>query len=99
LLLLQAITKKTQMLDALLNIELAATMLKDNGKSNVEADPVDAAYAKLNSKIELVDEASEEYRAIKEYVVNSHGATHTQYALELTHLFRVEREGEAARFR
>jgi poly [ADP-ribose] polymerase len=95
----EAVKRKTQMLDALINIELAATMLKDNGKAGAEADPVDSAYAKLNSKIELVEEGCAEFNAIKEYVANTHGATHTQYTLELTHLFRVEREGEKARFR
>ena len=36
---------------------------------------------------------------LQEYVSNTHGATHTQYSLEVMEVFKVEREGEAKRYK
>lgn len=36
---------------------------------------------------------------VREYAANTHAATHTQYTLNVKHVFRASREGEAASFR
>ena len=42
---------------------------------------------------------SEEYEMLKEYVANTHGATHSQYSLDLLDVFKVDREGEGKKYK
>ena len=36
---------------------------------------------------------------MEQYVANTHGATHSQYSLEVLEVFRVDREGEEKRYK
>jgi poly [ADP-ribose] polymerase len=75
--------QKIEMLDSLLEIEIAYTML--NAKSDVDkgVHPLDAHYAKLNTHIEVLDKDTDEFELLKQYVTNTHAATHTYYDLEI----------------
>ncbi|XP_069116799.1 poly [ADP-ribose] polymerase 1-like [Argopecten irradians] len=92
---LDVIKTKTEMINNLLDIEVAYSMLKggDSGE-----DPVDAHYRKLNTEIEHLDLKSEECQRLLDYVKNTHASTHNQYDLEVLDVFQIIRDGEKARY-
>lgn len=90
--------KKMQVLEALGDIEIAQSILKQASSAEDEGiDPADKTYDELHCKIEPVDKDSELFAFINEYVQNTHGQTHF-YKLELLDLFKLTREGEEERF-
>uniref|UniRef100_A0A3P8X066 Poly [ADP-ribose] polymerase n=1 Tax=Cynoglossus semilaevis TaxID=244447 RepID=A0A3P8X066_CYNSE len=95
---LDYIQAKVQMLDNLLDIEVAYSLLRGGAESN-DKDPIDINYEKLKTKIEVVDKASEEAKILLDYVKNTHAATHNTYTLEVQEIFKIVREGEHQRFR
>lgn len=88
----EIIKSKTEMLDNLLEIEIAYNLLKGGGDS--EKDPIDVHYERLKTKMEVLDKKSEEFCRLKDYVANTHAATHQHYDLELEEVFQIKREGE-----
>lgn len=93
----EEIKNKCDMLDALLEMEIAYNLLRDttDGKQN----PLDNHYKQLKTDIEILDKSSEEFKMIDKYVQNTHAATHTQYKLEIEEVFAVKRQGEDQRFK
>ncbi|CAF0966371.1 unnamed protein product [Rotaria sordida] len=87
------IQSKTQMIDNLLDIEIAYSMLKGSSEGNNE-HPIDVHYKKLKCPIESIEKNSEEFKRIEQYMINTHAATHNSYTLKLKELFRIAREGE-----
>jgi len=75
--------KKLEMLDSLMEIEIAYSMLKTKSDSEGDVHPLDAHYAKLNTHIEVLDKQTNEFELLQQYVRNTHAATHTQYDLEI----------------
>jgi poly [ADP-ribose] polymerase len=71
------------MLDSLMEIEIAYNMLKTKSEADNDVHPLDAHYAKLNAHIEVLDEKTDEFEMLKQYVKNTHATTHTQYELEI----------------
>lgn len=94
----ELIKTKLEMLESLMEIEIAFSLLKA-GDAVHDKDPIDAHYEKLNTDIEVLDEASEEFALIKKYVSNTHAATHSQYTLDIEDIFKVSRKGESKRFK
>uniref|UniRef100_A0A668ADB8 Poly [ADP-ribose] polymerase n=1 Tax=Myripristis murdjan TaxID=586833 RepID=A0A668ADB8_9TELE len=95
---LDYIQAKVQMLDNLLDIEVAYSLLRGGAEDN-ENDPIDINYEKLKTKIEVVDKSTEEADTILQYVKNTHAATHNTYTLEVQEIFKIVREGEYQRYR
>uniref|UniRef100_A0AAQ5ZEU3 Poly [ADP-ribose] polymerase n=1 Tax=Amphiprion ocellaris TaxID=80972 RepID=A0AAQ5ZEU3_AMPOC len=95
---LDYIQAKVQMLDNLLDIEVAYSLLRGGAQDN-EHDPIDINYEKLKTKIEVVDKTSNEADVIIQYVKNTHAATHNTYTLEVQEIFKIVREGEQQRYR
>uniref|UniRef100_A0A3B3BNM2 Poly [ADP-ribose] polymerase n=1 Tax=Oryzias melastigma TaxID=30732 RepID=A0A3B3BNM2_ORYME len=95
---LDYIQAKVEMLDNLLDIEVAYSLLRGGAQDN-EHDPIDINYEKLKTKIEVVDKSSQEAEVITQYVKNTHAATHNTYTLEVQEIFKIGREGERQRFR
>uniref|UniRef100_A0A8C2XQF6 Poly [ADP-ribose] polymerase n=1 Tax=Cyclopterus lumpus TaxID=8103 RepID=A0A8C2XQF6_CYCLU len=95
---LDYIQAKVQMLDNLLDIEVAYSLLRGGAQDN-ESDPIDINYEKLKTKIEVVDKNTDEAEIIMQYVKNTHAATHNTYTLEVQEIFKIVREGERQRFR
>jgi len=75
--------QKLEMLDSLLEIEIAYSMLKTKSDAEGDVHPLDAHFVKLNTLIEVVDNQTDEFELLKQYVRNTHAATHTQYDLEI----------------
>ncbi|KAJ8270512.1 hypothetical protein GJAV_G00115780 [Gymnothorax javanicus] len=95
---LDYIQAKVQMLDNLLDIEVAYSLLRGGAEDN-KKDPIDINYEKLKTKIEVVDKTCEEAQIVLDYVKNTHAATHNTYTLEVEEVFKVKREGEYQRYR
>ncbi|XP_057679588.1 poly [ADP-ribose] polymerase 1-like [Corythoichthys intestinalis] len=94
---LEYIQAKVQMLDNLLDIEVAYSLLR-GGAQDDESDPIDINYEQLKTKIEVVDKSTQEADIIVQYVKNTHAATHDTYTLEVQEIFKINREGERQRF-
>uniref|UniRef100_A0A3Q3ILG7 Poly [ADP-ribose] polymerase n=1 Tax=Monopterus albus TaxID=43700 RepID=A0A3Q3ILG7_MONAL len=95
---LDYIQAKVQMLDNLLDIEVAYSLLRGGAQDN-ENDPIDINYETLKTKIEVVDKTTNEAQIIMQYVKNTHAATHNTYTLEVQEIFKIVREGEHQRYR
>ncbi|XP_059573331.1 poly [ADP-ribose] polymerase 1 [Alligator mississippiensis] len=95
---LEYIQAKVQMLDNLLDIEVAYSLLR-GGNEDGDKDPIDVNYEKLKTEIKVVDKDSEEAKIIKQYVKNTHAATHNAYDLKVVDIFKIEREGESQRYK
>ncbi|CAF0900722.1 unnamed protein product [Adineta steineri] len=91
------IQNKTEMIDNLLEIEIAYSMLKTNFDEEKE-HPLDIHYKKLKSTIEPIDPISDEFKQIVNYMNNTHASTHKQYKLKLNNLFKIKRENEEENF-
>ena len=85
------VKSKIEMLDNLLEIEVAYSLLS-GGEKDDAVDPIDAHYKKLKTEVEVLERSSEEFAVIQEYVKNTHASTHTQYSLEIEHVFKVARK-------
>jgi len=94
----ELIKSKLEMLESLMEIEVAYSLLKA-GDQETEKDPIDAHYEKLNTKIEILEQSTEEFKLLQAYVKNTHAATHTQYSLDLEEVYKVVRKGESQRFK
>ncbi|XP_073951356.1 poly-(ADP-ribose) polymerase [Choristoneura fumiferana] len=93
----EAIKSKIEMLDNLLEIEIAYSLLKsDSGDST---SPIEAHYLKLKAEIIPVDKASPEFQMILKYTTNTHAATHSNYKLNIQQVFKVVRDGEEKRYK
>ncbi|XP_045512835.1 poly [ADP-ribose] polymerase isoform X2 [Pieris brassicae] len=93
----EAVLNKIQMLDSLMEIEIAYSLLNSDEEEGVSA--IESNYKKLKTELEPLDKSNEEYQMIADYVKNTHAATHTNYTLELQEVFKVKREGEAKRYK
>ncbi|XP_077366145.1 poly [ADP-ribose] polymerase 1 [Festucalex cinctus] len=94
---LEYIQAKVQMLDNLLDIEVAYSLLR-GGAHDHQSDPIDINYDKLKTHVEVVDKSTPEADIILQYVKNTHAATHNTYTLEVQEIFKIKREGERQRF-
>lgn len=94
----ELINLKIKMLDSLLEIEIAYSLLKGS-KGDAEKDPLDLHYESLKADIHEIEKSSEEFLMIKEYVKNTHAKTHGSYSLDLDEVFSVVRQGERQRYR
>ncbi|XP_072266041.1 poly [ADP-ribose] polymerase 1 [Pyxicephalus adspersus] len=92
------IQAKVQMLDNLLDIEVAYSLLRGSTEDS-EKDPIDVKYEKIKTDIKVVDKDSEEAKIIRQYVKNTHAETHNTYDLEVLEIFKIEREGEKQRYK
>ncbi|KER21130.1 hypothetical protein T265_10490 [Opisthorchis viverrini] len=90
------IRDKLNMLDDLLEIELAYNILKEDKQSGEH--PLDQHYKQLKTNLKLLDPSEEEYKRIAEYIRLTHGATHRHFSLQLEAVFDVERPEEKAHF-
>jgi poly [ADP-ribose] polymerase len=88
--------EKTEMLDSLLDMEIANTIIKDRDAN--QSDPIADHYHKLKCELVPMEKTDPIYKLIEEYVANTHAKTHNQYALEVQNIFVVDREGERERF-
>lgn len=94
---LDIIKTKIEMLDSLMEIEVAYNMLKVEGDS--DKHPIDTHYEQLKTDMEVIDHDSEEFKLLVKYVQNTHAETHNTYDLEVMDIFRVKRKNEDRRYK
>lgn len=93
----EEIKNKCDMLDALLDMEIAYNFLRD--KTDDKENPLDSHYKQLNTDIVMLERTSEEFEMIQRYVKNTHATTHAFYELEIEDVFMVKRQGEDQRYK
>ncbi|KAG7202334.1 hypothetical protein KM043_018664 [Ampulex compressa] len=93
----EEIKEKCEMLDALLEMEVAYNLL--HAKTDEDKNPLDAHYEQLKTDITVLDKESEEHKMIQQYVKNTHATTHRQYELDIEDVFVIKRQGEEQRFK
>jgi len=93
----ELLTEKIAMIEALLDMEIAASMLKEGDQGSVD-DPIESNYKKLNTAMEAVDKTEEEWDIVQKYLTQTHCPSHTDYSMELVDLFRVSRQGEKEKY-
>ena len=94
---LGAVKIKVEMLESLLNMEVAGKQLST---ANVPAvNSLDTQYISLKSDITPLDGTCPAWPMVWRYIQNSHAPTHNQYTLSLHALYAVNRQGEDDRFR
>lgn len=72
------------MLDALLEMEIAYSILKDTKiEDNASVNYLDSYYLKLNTEIHPLSKDSPEFQTLQTYVQNTHAETHRSYELEI----------------
>ncbi|XP_028137799.2 poly [ADP-ribose] polymerase isoform X1 [Diabrotica virgifera virgifera] len=89
----EVIKQKIEMLDSLLELEIAYNVMNTSGSEHT----VDSYYKQLNTEIDVLDKASEEFQIIEEYVKNTHAADHNTYELVIDQVYTVKRQGEEER--
>ena len=95
----EMVISKTEMLESLMEIEIAYGLIKESKESCDTVNPVDTNYKQLNTELKVVDKNSEEFQLLQTYVENTHAATHSNFSLEIQDIFRVERQGEKRRYK
>lgn len=94
------IKAKTMMLDNLMEIEVAYSLLKSGEETtDKEKDPLDIHFEKLKTDMSVLSKDSDEFQRIVEYVANTHAVTHNQYELEVMEAFDISRHGEHKRYK
>lgn len=93
----EAVNTKTEMLESLLELELAYDLL--NEETDQKKNPLDGHYDQLKNDIHPIEKSSDEFKLLQQYVKNTHAATHSNYELEIEDIFKVARKGEERRFR
>eukprot|EP00698_Gefionella_okellyi_P015443 TRINITY_DN4356_c0_g4_i1.p1 TRINITY_DN4356_c0_g4~~TRINITY_DN4356_c0_g4_i1.p1 ORF type:complete len:688 (+),score=193.99 TRINITY_DN4356_c0_g4_i1:102-2165(+) len=92
----EVVKAKMGMLEALADMEIAATVLKSDQSSAV--NPIDQSYDKLKCDMTPLDKAGDEFGMIVDYVANTHGSTHGNFKLEVEDVFKIARDGEDSRY-
>ncbi|XP_045534555.1 poly [ADP-ribose] polymerase-like [Papilio machaon] len=90
------IKQKIELLDSLLDIEIAYKLLQSPTDGSLT--PIESHYLKLKTDIRPLDKTTPQFELISTYMKNTHAPTHLNYTLEIEELFEVIREGEAERY-
>lgn len=94
----ELIQTKTEMIEALMEIEIAYGMLNiDDSKSDINS--LDAYYEKLKTDITTLSHDDDEFKLLHKYVKNTHAQTHSNYELEVQEIYKVVRQGESRRYK
>ncbi|XP_066587156.1 poly [ADP-ribose] polymerase [Prorops nasuta] len=97
---LAELKQKCEMLDSLLEMEIAYSLLHGKLSSDDEKkNPLDVHYEQLKTEIDVLDKNSDEFKLIETYVRNTHASTHSTYELVIEDVFCVTRQGEERRYK
>ncbi|EDQ86760.1 uncharacterized protein MONBRDRAFT_27847 [Monosiga brevicollis MX1] len=83
---------KLQLVEALDDIKAAMKIIEDKKQQGEPEAPEDRHYRSLDCDLRPVAPTSDEYKMVKKYLKNTHGATHRQYKLELMDLFAIDKD-------
>ena len=98
----ELLLQKIEAIESLLQVSAAQSLAgslesESGGGPRRSTHPTDANYAKL--KCGLQPASAEEVAMVEKCAKETHAATHSSYTLKVKHVFRADREGEAAAFK
>lgn len=88
----EELAEEMQLLEALAEVETAASAVKQQLKEVVRLHPADRNYARLKCDIQPLDPAQAHYKLIENYLRNTHGPTHRNYEMKLQRVFCLQKE-------
>ncbi|CDJ30209.1 NAD(+) ADP-ribosyltransferase, putative [Eimeria mitis] len=89
---------KIEMMEQLLEISIAQSLLTDALLNARDKHPLDAQYEQLRCKLEPLPEGHEERKLIERLVKDTHAPTHNTWTLKIQSIFKCDRQGETERF-
>ncbi|PFH35733.1 poly(ADP-ribose) polymerase catalytic domain-containing protein [Besnoitia besnoiti] len=89
---------KVEVMEQLLDVSVANSLLDGAMKNAKDKHPVDAQYEQLKCQLEPVERASEEWKLVETMLQRTHAPTHNTWTLVLEQLFKCERKNEKERF-
>ena len=92
----KAVKEKISLLEALGDIEIAVTLLKESNKADVH--PVDQHYLGLCCELEPVSRITDEFKLIEKYTLQTHGPTHSQYNMLVMDIFKATKQNQDDNF-
>ncbi|KAK0716214.1 poly polymerase catalytic domain-containing protein [Lasiosphaeris hirsuta] len=94
------VKKEIELLESLSDMKDAALIMRlENGSAKDAVHPMDRQFAALNlGEMTPLDPASAEFHHLQDYLVKTHGATHSNVKYAVEAIFRVERQGERESF-
>lgn len=90
------ISTKREMLDTLIQMELAYELMQEGNKENV--NPIDQRYSQLKNNIRPMDKSDPMYQVLEKYLKNTHAHTHQNFSLDIEDIFEIDRHGERERY-
>lgn len=96
---LEAVKKKMNMLDTLIDLEIAANLMKETEvEDNGEYDKLEANYKALKTGLEPMDKHSDLYKLLESYAYNTQDKTVYTPTFVVEDIFNVTRESEEGRY-
>lgn len=74
-------------------------VLSKGDKGGKEEHILDRHYNELKCQLSSIDPEDDQFSLVEKYMRQTHAKTHSQYHLELTDLFQIEREAEKEEFK
>jgi len=93
----EKVKQKLEMLASLSQIQIYSELMGEKANHPEKCD-IDVKYLKLKCNITTLENA-EDQRWIKNYIDNTHAATHDKYKIEVVGIFVVRRELEQKKYR
>jgi len=95
----QQIKDKADMLESLLEMEVASRLMKEQQSQHSKKDhPLERCYGRLRADIRPLQADSPEFGLVQRYVNNTHGQTHSSYRLDVVGVYAVSRHEEEKRY-
>ena len=89
---IEEVKRKMQLLDALGDIEIATSLMKESQKVD---DPTKLNYKKLNAMIKPLDKSSDVYKLLETYAYDSHDTKYfSGFNFTVEDILTVDRDGE-----
>ncbi|CDJ49184.1 NAD(+) ADP-ribosyltransferase, putative [Eimeria brunetti] len=89
---------KIEMMEQLLEISIAQSLLTDALLNAKDKHPLDAQYEQLRCKLEPLPENHEERKLVERLIRDTHAPTHNTWKLKVQSIFKCDRQGETERF-
>ncbi|OEH77071.1 hypothetical protein cyc_02504 [Cyclospora cayetanensis] len=89
---------KIEMMEQLLEVSVAQSLLTDALLNAKDRHPLDAQYDQLCCKLEPLPEGNEERQLVCRLISNTHAPTHNTWKLKERSVFKCDRKGETERF-
>ena len=94
---LSTLKEKAEMIDNLINFEMASKILLGAHKNSNEVNPLDYCLNAMGVDIEALDKASTEYDTLKEYCVKT-WPENKHAGRKIRNIFKIQRKGEGEAF-